>query len=386
MHAKERMILILAFLTLAVMLTACGRKTIVVNNYLTFEASGIDNAGKVKCKFEGEKLLEDNLEIFDLESANGFEALSVLANLDKHLNGSLDKETGLSNGDHVTFHWNTVNIKALEEKYDVSFVLEDMSYTISGLQEAQQFDPFDYLQVSYDGISPKASVRLSADSAIPVGGIPFTANRTSNLANGDTIVVIFGKENVEDLCFQKGYIPTQTEKTFTVEGLSEYVQTLDALPEDAYQKMDQHAQDCLTAKYASSSKEVSELKTIELLGNYLLTPKDSSVFTVTHNRLYYIYQITAKDTTEGAKDNQTFQYYWYASYDDILLLDDGTCSFNLGNAKIPEGAAFAYVVTGEAFIHGKQAYTGYEDLDSLFNKHIAAAIDKFKYESSLDNP
>ena len=389
MHAKNRTLLILAVLALTIMLTACGRKTIVIKDYVTFEASGFNTAGKLKYKFEGEKLIEDNLDVFGLDTTDGFAALSVLANLDKHLKGSLDREDGLSNGDQVTFHWKTADVEELEEKYDASFELNDISYTVSGLQEAQQFDPFDYLEIAYDGISPKATVRLTPDSKIPVSGISFTADRKSDLANGDTITVSFGKESesVKDRCFQLGYIPTQTEKSFTVEGLSEYVQTLDALPEDAYQKMNQHAQDCLTAKYASSySKTGSELKKIELIGNYLLTPKDPSVFTMTHKQLYFVYQITAADTTEGAKENQTFRYYWYASYSDIIILEDGTCSFNLKYISVPEGAAIAYVVTGEAFIHGKNAYTGYEDLDSLFNKHITSQIGTFKYESTVKIP
>ena len=380
MHAKKRTLLILVLLALAVMLTACGGKTIVIKDYVTFEASGFNTAGKLKYKFEGEKLIEDNLDVFGLDTTDGFAALSVLANLDKHLKGSLDREDGLSNGDQVTFHWKTADVEALEEKYDASFELNDISYTVSGLQDAQQFDPFDYLQIAYDGISPKATVLLTPDSKIPVSGISFTADRKTDLANGDTITVSFGTESVKDLCFQQGYIPTQTEKSFTVEGLSAYLDKLDDLPEDARQKMDTHAQECLTAKYASSSSiDLAELKSVELIGNYFLTPKDSSVFSTDHNRLDFIYLVTSADTSKGATENQTFQYYWYASYRDILILDDGTCSFNLGGVKLP-------TVFTEEFLNGKGVYSGYRDLDSLFNRRVAAAIDTYKYESTVENP
>ena len=384
----KRSCCMLVVLILALLLTACGKKTIVLKDYVKFEVTGMDTAGKAKCKYDWEKMLEDNLEAFGLDAVNQPDALMVLANLDSHLKGNLDREEGLSNGDQITFNWSVKDLEALEEKYNATFQTEDVTFTVAGLQEAQQFDPFDYLQISYDGISPKGSVRVSADSTLPVNGIYFEADRTSNLANGDTIVVTFGGENVKDLCFQKGYVPTQTEKAFTVEGLSEYLQTLDSLPEDAFQKMDKHAQECLTASYASSYssiKNVSDLKKIELVGNYLLTPKDSSIWTSTNDLLYFVYLITAVDHTEGVQENQTFQYYWYASYKDIILLDDGTCSFNLGSVSIPDGSVVLTVVFGEAFAHGGLAYTGYEDLDSLFNKHVAAYIDKFKYESTVEN-
>ncbi len=67
-------------------------------------------------------------------------------------------------------------------------------------------------------------------------------------------------EDAKDYCFARGYIPTETEMEFTVEGISSYVQKLDEIPTDAYDKMNQHAQAVLTADVAETWGEAEELR------------------------------------------------------------------------------------------------------------------------------
>ena len=83
MQAKKRTILFLALLALAVMLTACGRKTIVVNDYLSLELSGFDQLGIGKGRLDWEQMVKDNMDVFGLKSTDDPEMLSVLLRLDK---------------------------------------------------------------------------------------------------------------------------------------------------------------------------------------------------------------------------------------------------------------------------------------------------------------
>lgn len=70
------------------------------------------------------------------------------------------------------------------------------------------------------------------------------------------------------------------------------------------------------------------------------------------------------------------------------MLEDGTCSFDLGSITVPDGSAFFGTVSGEAFLvtahDGKSYYyLGYDNLDSLFNKHVTAKIDRYNYETTV---
>lgn len=134
MHAKKLTLLILALLALAVMLTACGRKTIVVNDYLSLELSGFDQLGIGKGRLDWEQMVKDNMDVFGLKSTDDPEMLSVLLRLDKALRGELDQKYNLSNGDQVTYHWDTSKLDVLEEKYNAKFILEDKTFTVSGLK------------------------------------------------------------------------------------------------------------------------------------------------------------------------------------------------------------------------------------------------------------
>lgn len=378
-------LLTIAILTILLSMTACSNKTIDVQDYLLIEANGLDTAGTVKYKLELENLVQDNLGAFGLETINQPEAISVIMSLDKSLTGSIDKVSGLKNGDEVVFHWDTAGLENLEKQYNVEFNQEDVTYIVSGLKAAEHFNPFDYLIVTFDGIGPNASIRMTTVGEMPVSGIRFNADKNYNLDNGETVCVTFGEADCEERCFRAGYIPEITQKTYTVEGLDSYLKSLEDLSEDAFQKMDKHAQEVLTAKVASWD-DPSDLVNIELLGNYLLTPKDPSITTFTHNMLYFIYRITVRDRTENASTKSVFHYYYYSSYDNIIVLADNTCSFNLGSMHQPTGFASIYGEYGEYFMNGDQDYGGYRDLDSLFNKHVATQLDKYKYESTVEIP
>lgn len=369
-----------------VSMTGCGRTEIDADKYLTVTIDGIDTKGTAEADIDLDKLITDNLEAFELsDSSNLLAFAEVEGKVDKYLKGELDKKSDISNGDTVTFKWDKKNAEKLEDKYKIKLKLDDKKINVTDLKVAEEFDPFEHLTVSYEGIAPNAKAVLSAKE-LPVSGMSFTCDNKEHLSNGDTITVKFGEADCEQKCFDQGYKPTATEKTYTVEGVSSYVQKLEDIPEDAMKKMDEHAQDTFKAYVASKWADSETFKKMELIGNYMLTPKDSSISTSTSNNVYFIYKVTAenmptKDSDESTK--QEFTYYYYTGYKNIVLLDDGTCSFDLNTIEKPEGSAFFGTPSGEAFTVGNYYYKGYQDLDSMFNKLVTANIDKYKYESTV---
>ena len=375
---------LLAVLPMAALITGCGRASINANDYLEVNIDGYDTVAQASYSIDYEKMIEDNAEAFGIDEKSGSEMLGLEMLMEEHLDGKLDKTSELKNGDEVVFKWDDNAAASIEEKYKVKIKLSEEKITVKDLEEAQKFDPFEFVNVVFDGISPNGSVKIDEKSEIPVKGISFTVDKTDKLSNGDKIKITFGSDSCTDDCFIQGYVPEATEKEYTVEGLASYIQKIDEVPKDAFDKMDAHAQDVMKAHVAESWSDSEGLKEMKLIGNYMLTPKDSSLSTNVNNSLYFIYKMTAKDVLKPDDPNATFDYYYYSVFSNIVILADGTCSFDLSGMKHAEGSSAFGIKSGEVVTRDRYYYWGYEDLDSMFNKLITANIDKYSYESTVE--
>lgn len=372
---------IVAAASLAVILSGCGRKEVNVSDYVSLECSGYDTVGTAAYTIDIEKMIVDNQKAFDLSDGTDDRAYdSVYNRLSEALTGDLDKTDKLSNGDEIKFTWDDVDTEELEDIFPVTLTVSDVTLTVKGLEEAKKFDPFEYVQVTFDGIAPDGRMNYNVENSIPVSGLTFKADKTNGLSNGYVITITaetYYNDNINEVCLEYGMLPSATEKQYTVEGLSSYALSLDDIPEDALKKLDEHAQDTLEAHVAAKWSDSETFNGMELLGNYFLTPKDT-ISAYNKNYIYFIYRVDAKNVDT----EEPFSYYYYSYYTDIMILDDGTCSFDLGTLVKPEGSMFFGSVSGEAFAKGDYYYTGYEDLDSLFNKQITSKIDSYKYQAS----
>ena len=367
----KRRILFAAASAMCLLLTACGSTEIKVNDYLTTEVGGYDGDGSIGWNVSLDQLVENNHEAFGLKDGYSmWDYQAVLQNLHDSLSADFDKSTGLSNGETVKFKWDTSNIEKLESEYKIKLVTEDVDIKVSGLQEAIEINTFDKIKIQYSGTAPDgyATVDTSALNDLP-DTIWCDIAPKEGLCNGDTVKVTISDSSVSNLA-NRGYRLTETEKTYTVEGLQSYLMSLDELPADASKKMESHGQDLLKSEIASYWDNPSDLDSITLLGNYLLTTKKG--MPNPNTILVYVYEIKTQD----------FSYYSYVEYSDIMLLNDGTCSFNLANARQPFGS-ISFGISGAAFEHDGLRYLGYADLDTLFNKAVTQRIDLYDYKSTV---
>lgn len=372
---RKKLIPLAAMLVLT--MTGCGRTSINLNDYVTISYDGYDTIGTASYTFDREAMIMEHSEAFGMSSGIDWQALQADYLLYDCISGSLDKTTGLSNGDTITFHWDNVDIKTLEENYKIKLNYSDISESITGLETAETFDPFTNIGVIFEGTAPNGTVKIQKDASA-LGGLNYVPDKNNGLSNGDEITVTLNAaygDSVEDYCRSQGKIPSVTEKKFTVSGLPSYAMSLDEIPQESIEKMDNQAQETFRANVAKSWTDSNSMKGISLIGNYLLSPKDSSMNVYTHNYLYFVYKIDAENWDNN---KEVFSYYYYTYFTDIMLLEDGTCSFDLSNSVYPRG-----MYGSESFSTGKYHYEGYQDLDTLFNKQVTSKIDQYIYESTV---
>lgn len=381
--AKRIMYIVVLTMLSAIVLTGCGRAQINVNDYLKIEYSGYDTLGCASYSIAIEEIIQDHKEVFKIkendESESNFEAtLKAIDMLDGAINGDLDKREKLSNSDQIKFTWDN-DLEEIEKAYKVKFIYEDVTQEIKDLEIVNKIDPFEEIVVTYEGVAPNGKVVIENNCSN--SAIRFECNQSTNVNNGDVITIsIVGGEDVYEIAARNGSVPSTLSKDYTVEGLPSYVSELKQIPEDMKEKMNVQAIDAFNAYVAKNWSEAESIEGIECIGNYLLTPKFDVSYGNRNNYLYYIYKVKVNN-----KENQ-FAYYYYTYYTDIMILQDGTCSVDLSQYIVPKGAHLVKdVVTGEAFTKGSYWYLGYDQLDSLFNQCITSRIDKYNYESTVED-
>ena len=215
----------LTFAVAAMLLTACGRTEINVNDFLSAETKGANSRGSVEWTLNTAAMVTANPEAFRLKDNASLTDISAVTDIiNANLYGAFDKAEALSNGDTVNFVWDTSNVKVLEKAYKVKLLTENYPVTISGLPELQQYDPFEYITIEYledgDGVQP--IIRIADD-------IPFRLNyavrQDGTLHIGDTFTVdvsrkIDGRDltqqDLADFLLEQGFEITQSEKEYLV--------------------------------------------------------------------------------------------------------------------------------------------------------------------------
>lgn len=370
-------------------LTGCGKETvdvsadadILVNGY---DGHGIATVSKGDWLMDTEKTYGQGMSLMELAALE--EALYDAVEY------SVSPSENLSNGDEVVL---TIDVdNSALESYDFKLAGGEKKITVSGLDEVKAFDPFENVAVNFSGMSPNGSASVNkSDSNVDID-LSYTLDKSSGLKNGDEVTVSissYSGTDVEEYCMSKGKIPTTTEKTFTVEGLAGYAQKLEEIPEDSLNKMISQSEDSFKS-YSTSWGEGNSLKNTELLGYYFLVPKEgfSSSY---NNQLYCVFKETIEVTgfaseEEGkAKDAKkkpyTDSFYTYYKYSDIVILDNGTCSFDLSSGSMPSSTAkskYGYMSWGDLV---KYSFKGYNDLDSMFNDCVTSQIASYSYENTV---
>ena len=70
-----------------------------------------------------------------------------------------------------------------------------------------------------------------------------------------------------------------------------------------------------------------------------------------------------------------FSCYYVVGYYDILILEDGTCSYDFDKME----------KRNPIISKGMASYNGYENLDQLFNDCVTQNLTEYTYESTIND-
>lgn len=295
--------------------------TINLNDFVTIEVDGYNGYGTafISVDWDAMEAKYGDKVKFSKEAKEGLGAfggildgISAFDSLRGSVDVSLDTDEGLSNGDEIHYTWDIDD--ELFQYVSCKLKYTEGTYTVEGLKEAETFDPFADLTVTFEGISTNGELNMEY-AGEELNPYDFSCDTAYGLANGDTVTITLDDYLVEYCLMELGKIPSVMEKTYTVEGLSEYVTDFSAIPQEFLDSMKKEAEDAIyayTAQQYGSDYTLGELT----YGGYVLSAVSSATdFYGTLNDLCLIYTgtVTGKDEELPATT-----VYYPVEFTDIL--------------------------------------------------------------------
>ena len=246
MKKIKAILLITATIGAAAAFTGCGKQKVELNSFIKVESEGYDGYGNASYSVDTESL-EAALNTIVDDNSN-------IQSLENLMSGELDKTESLSNGDTLTFNWSISENqeKAIEDKLGIDIVYESFESTVEGLEDPANFDVSSILEIETRGASPNASIEVNTIYE----DLNAKVDKSEGLANGDEVTItIVPREldkTLEEVCAEYNIPVFNSEFKYTIEGLPNYVKTVDEIPESV-----------LNVMLEKSDKIIEEMRTDE---------------------------------------------------------------------------------------------------------------------------
>lgn len=330
-------------LIMVVVFFSTYKKKINLADYITVNYYGYDAFGTADISFDYEKFYGDlqkksrklktaantnNIDSLDdilsvLDSTN----ISAYGDLCSDLEWKLDKSDNLSNGDTVNVSFSFNNEKA--KKYGIKYIGKTEKYTVDGLEEITELDPFADISLEFSGTSPNVSVSLNNNSSNEtVQALNFDISPNSNIKKGDTVTV--NVENDETSLLENyGCKLTSTSKEFTCDNVDEYISTLSDLDKETLSSMQSQSSDVINSYFANNKAYIAK-SNLKYAGCYFLYRKKTDSWS-SQNIIYVIYRANVKSKNKSFKNKVV---YFPIKFDNIIKYADGSEYVDLDSTSI----------------------------------------------------
>lgn len=348
-------------------------RTINLDEYVVIKSEGYDGFGTASASIDWdgiEKKYGSKIKI-NSEIQNQYGGLVTLMKpmdyLKAAVNVSLDKNTGLANGDVIKY---TLTVdEGVYKTLNCKLEYENGTKKINTLQTVETFDVFEDLEVKFEGCSPNGTVSFNYVGEI-LDNQDFVCDKNKGLQNGDIITISLKNENASEYAeaFQK--IPKSTSKEYKVSGLKEYIISYSQISDELLVEYKAEAEDVVYSYIAkdydyTSSYSVSD---VNYEGYMALYPKKSDEITDNFNYVFFIYSATV--SSKNNKFNPTKVYY-PVRFKDIVNCDE--MEYEESSKKI----------VGDFYFEGSfNDSVGYRDPNTMYSDIVTANRDTYKSEVS----
>ena len=345
MKKTVNLLLILSVILMCLSLTACGGSTTKVDlsQYLSVSYTGYNGNGTPRIDFD---FADFEYGIMSQWKENDMlEKLSELTAVETTITYAADVSEGLSNGDIITVKITLDKEKA--KKYGYSFTGLEKKFTVEGLTEAIEIDPFaeeifgsgKIVDVTLEGIDPFVCLflRNNAQLSDPIRHITYRVDKDWNLKNGEVITVT---ATMDEKFQRQGYLLTRTETTITVEGFDRYASDASDLTKDVLQRISDRAyQECVNGGsvdiYDGRSNKTPWGATIENIhvADTALLAVNNRIDMEYSFLLVPVYKTITTDEWYDMEANERVTKTWenvigYYKFTDVTVHPDGSVTYN----------------------------------------------------------
>lgn len=195
----------------------------------------------------------------------------------------------------------TAMMKQPGSVYGYKLKYEDIEVKAEKLEEAKTFDPFEGIQVTFDGVAPNGYAYVEGNpSASAAQQFGYELDKSEGLSNGDTVTVtacMYDEDDPTDYCLRAyGMVPESLTKTYTVNGINSYIKEISEISDESLKEMQSQAEEVYQDDVVQNWGESEKLKSLTYMGNYLLVNKKNDDYWGSNNILYLVYQVQVEDT------------------------------------------------------------------------------------------
>lgn len=300
------------------------------------------------------------------------------------ITGSWDVTEKLSNGDVATWTW-TVDEKALVDLYDDEDIELKLSYTdvtveIKGYNEREIFNPFDYVEVHFEGPSPYAHISVSTDSSLGCLSNNIEYDSYRNFSEGEVLTLsIANISTVEAYCEANNFTLGETTREYVVENVDRYIDSADEITQDMIDMMAAQGINIFYGKTEWDDNEVVDAITYD--GIYLLTQRYTNDLWsyYAYNQCYIVYKVDITNDKDGSNT-----YYYYVMFENLYVKNDGTFIVDMSQYDATYGSGYWGYDSGNVVRFGDSGYwyAGYSSVDDFYKSEIMTNLTDYDFTTT----
>ena len=341
-------------------------RTVPIDNdkYVTVSFEGLDGYAKPVVNIDYQAIMDDTGKYCDSDS----------------ITYTIDAENNLKNGDEITITFDDSQLK----KEKIKLKKDKETVTVSDLKEGTPVDVFASLDVFFDGENGSAELVMKNDTSdYFLRNVEFTADKTSDLSNGDTITITASID--PSVITEEGKVPKESSKTYTISGLGKLVRDVNDLNEDDLKEyIRENLFPAIKATYESEDPYMVD-KYTQTYEKTIVWPGDSGVIHIDDNfeilKIYAVYNPKGKVEYGDDKNANSLVYAFLKLTPSYQGKEDYNpkpfyITIRMSDMALNQNGKIINITESTDFSGYGYAYNSYTSEEKAYKDKIADYIEK----------